>query len=503
MKGSEFIRTLPEEPGPPREQAILDAVDRGNHQHRWWTLQWSQAGHDVELDVSEDALAIGEPGDAVRVNVTATTAQRLADRLDAVLLTSHVADLVYQAAKVHLEACLQRPDAGMARTSRMAAHSRAVEERRGGRAGLCSTVGKDWILTNQLIGRPDRAANYGWHDAAAPARFTTSVPGQRVYQPVGTVHDRFHVDYSQTWRAMRRTVRIDGQEHEVAAVLADAALCPLLSSEGPIPFAHLDHVPLRPPAPAPRLPPVAAVPRVLRRGMAGEDVAMWQRVLGVAADGVFGPGVEQATKVWQEAHGLQPDGVVGPVSRAIAASSASVSASTYPFVPARWFTPTQGRRIRLLVLHTMEVAEMRDTAERVARYFQTMSDGRRASAHYCVDSDSIIQCVQDKDVAWHAPGANNDGIGIEHAGYASQSEDDWLDDYSQTMLRRSAQLAAQLCKRHGLPIASVGVVGLKAGTAGITTHAAVSEAFKKSTHYDPGPNFPMDLYLEMVREYAL
>ena len=38
----------------------------------------------------------------------------------------------------------------------------------------------------------------------------------------------------------------------------------------------------------------------------------WQEVIGVTADGVFGPNTEAATRKWQSAHGLTPDGIVGP-----------------------------------------------------------------------------------------------------------------------------------------------------------------------------------------------
>ena len=40
-----------------------------------------------------------------------------------------------------------------------------------------------------------------------------------------------------------------------------------------------------------------------------------QQALGVGADGVFGPGTEQALKQWQRSHGLTADGVAGPQTR--------------------------------------------------------------------------------------------------------------------------------------------------------------------------------------------
>jgi N-acetyl-anhydromuramyl-L-alanine amidase AmpD len=172
-----------------------------------------------------------------------------------------------------------------------------------------------------------------------------------------------------------------------------------------------------------------------------------------------------------------------------------------PFVQARNYTKAQpGRGIRWIVVHTMEAPEKGATAENIAHYFATTRN--KVSAHYCIDGDSIIQCLQTRDVAWAAPGANRHGIQLEHAGYARQSRADWLDDYSQRMLRLSAELCGRiLIPKFQIPAQFVGATGLKAGRPGITTHAAVSEAFGQSSHWDPGPAFPMDLYIKQVRSF--
>jgi peptidoglycan hydrolase-like protein with peptidoglycan-binding domain len=51
---------------------------------------------------------------------------------------------------------------------------------------------------------------------------------------------------------------------------------------------------------------------ILKRGLAGEPVKVLQAKLGVAADGIFGPGTEAALKEYQKKHGLAVDGVAGP-----------------------------------------------------------------------------------------------------------------------------------------------------------------------------------------------
>jgi GH25 family lysozyme M1 (1,4-beta-N-acetylmuramidase) len=50
----------------------------------------------------------------------------------------------------------------------------------------------------------------------------------------------------------------------------------------------------------------------LRRGAKGERVRWIQRVLGIAADGDFGPATMQAVVKFQSAHQLIADGIVGP-----------------------------------------------------------------------------------------------------------------------------------------------------------------------------------------------
>ncbi len=120
-------------------------------------------------------------------------------------------------------------------------------------------------------------------------------------------------------------------------------------------------------------------------------------------------------------------------------------------------------------------------------------------SHNCLDNDSTVQCVRESDVAWHAPGANHNGLGIELAGYANQTEAQWGDAFSQAMLRRAAWLIARACREHKIPVVLLSADDLKAKKRGLCGHDTVSKAFKLSTHYDPGPWFPwVDLLAEVA-----
>lgn len=168
-----------------------------------------------------------------------------------------------------------------------------------------------------------------------------------------------------------------------------------------------------------------------------------------------------------------------------------------PFVQARYFHRGRTAPIRLVVIHDMEAPERSTTAEGVADYFR--SGKVKASAHWSIDCDSEVCCVLEGDTAFHAPGANHDGVGLEHAGYARQSAEEWLDEYGQAMLRRSAKIAADICRRHKLPAVWLSAADVKAGLRGITSHHNVSLAYGKSSHTDPGPSFPIEFYLTLVR----
>lgn len=169
------------------------------------------------------------------------------------------------------------------------------------------------------------------------------------------------------------------------------------------------------------------------------------------------------------------------------------------FVPAANFRKSDNRQIRLVVLHSTESPEKPGKARDVALWFAGPSSPA-ASAHYVVDAGNTVQCVEERDMAWAAPGANHDGIHVEMVGYARQTAEDWADTYSAAMLERAATLAAFICHDYGLPARALGSDDLLAGAKGITTHAAVTAAYRRSTHTDPGPAFPLQLFVQRVAD---
>lgn len=174
----------------------------------------------------------------------------------------------------------------------------------------------------------------------------------------------------------------------------------------------------------------------------------------------------------------------------------------WPFLQARHYKrigPSVKRAVRVIVIHDMEAPESGMTAENVAKYFHTTDTV--ASAHICVDNNSIVQCVKDNDVAYAAPGCNHDGIQIELAGYGKQSRAEWMDFYGIALLALASDAVAQYCIKFGIPPVHLTDAQLKRGEKGIVGHAQVSRVYKKSDHTDPGVGFPWDYFIQSVQNF--
>ena len=231
MKASEFLQTLPATATAAREEAIVRFIQEGGALPiHWWAVRTVDVttGTTATFYTATDALMVGEADDYVRVNVTHLGAQRIADMLGMALPTPKISDLTHTQATVICKPQPQTPDKHMADTSRMLQHSESVSQEVGGRVGLVSTVGKDWVLTNRLIADPTKAANYGWHTRASNFQ---GPGGMLVLQPLGLAHECHHTDYSQTLRLVHRRVSVNDQDMLLEDVLTDAKLYKLLSYE--------------------------------------------------------------------------------------------------------------------------------------------------------------------------------------------------------------------------------------------------------------------------------
>lgn len=518
MKGIEFVREAQKFPNTADGRVELE--EWIELVAAYWAVTWPMQPVTVRDGVTFyaglDYFSIGTPTDFVRVPVSGLLAQQLCDRFGWIVPTTQMVNLIWEQSDLKLRPLPWGPpyDSSMMSVERFVSHHYRIEEQiqraNQAAAGLIGGHKKDVVLSTRMAAEPKSVAIFGWH----------RLDGQPIQGPSASLrHELGYRDYSHGLRPIAAMMSWQGDKVPVAEVLQDPERCAWLVHEMTF-GGHVDEGPLhvvRYPSAQQRSIPSEVI---LRLGDRGDRVRQWQQFLlsqghdlgRWGADRVFGKLTETATKEEQVAAGLPATGVVdsrtsslmnkATIDESAIVPGAPMLPSYIPFVQARNFTSIPGndvtRQIDLIVIHTMEAHEKPDTAENVAAW-AAGPNAPKASWHYAIDLDSIVQCVQDKDVAWHAPGVNHNGIGFEHAGFAKQTDPEWRDDYSTRMLRLSAALCADRCGKYNIPVRFVDADGLRRGERGVTTHAEVTEAFRKTTHSDPGKWFPMDRYLNWTR----
>jgi len=142
-----------------------------------------------------------------------------------------------------------------------------------------------------------------------------------------------------------------------------------------------------------------------------------------------------------------------------------------------------------ICLHTTESAPGA-TADDVTSYQVRSETG---SYNVMVDDHTTILQNTDSWVTWST--GNKGNYILLHlcfVGRAAWSRAEWMSH--MPMLQRGAKVAAHWCRTYGWPARWVDVWHLP----GITTHDA-TRAWGGTDHTDPGPNFPHDVFCQMVQ----
>lgn len=138
---------------------------------------------------------------------------------------------------------------------------------------------------------------------------------------------------------------------------------------------------------------------VLKKGDKGENVKKLQKALGLIADGIFGANTEQSVKAYQKAHNLTSDGVVGFATQKslglifeTTTSEINVDGLNITLSPiSNHLTQKNNREIKYIVIHyTAGRSSKKGSAMNTRNIFQ--NSNRDASADYCVDDETIVQC---------------------------------------------------------------------------------------------------------------
>jgi hypothetical protein len=208
-----FLASAPP-PGAEREAYF----ERAAEAPEWVDVVLSPA---VTLRVSRDVVR----GGGVRLPLWPSTAQRIADRYDAMLPTERLSDVIWRAGVVKVEPRPMTPRPGASRDSNalLAEHEALVNAAVAGRAGLIVGAKKDVIVGASVPRTPGKVFIYGWHRAN----------GEPV-QPVFGGHSARYSDYSHGARLVSRIALVHGVRTPIESLFANPATAALVSKTGPL-----------------------------------------------------------------------------------------------------------------------------------------------------------------------------------------------------------------------------------------------------------------------------
>lgn len=103
-----------------------------------------------------------------------------------------------------------------------------------------------------------------------------------------------------------------------------------------------------------------------------------------------------------------------------------------------------------------------------------------------------------------APPLNDYGLHICMPGKAGQSRSEWTDAISMHHIEGVAQAILDNCKTLNIPCrrvlpAQMVAAGITAPAVGYCGHVDVTNAWHKTTHYDPGASFPWDILANLLQ----
>ena len=215
--------------------------------------------------------------------------------------------------------------------------------------------------------------------------------------------------------------------------------------------------------------------RTIKRGSKGDEVVTLQKILGITADGDFGPKTEAAVKSYQSAHGLTADGIVG--AKTWAALGVTETTNSKCVDPSVVYLPLSvhvsklpGRSIKYLAIHFTAGSS---SAPGRARSIKHVFEQRQASADFAVDDAEMVQFNPDilNYYCWAVGDKKQDGVSCPYAynrntisieicstlqkgtSVGKPNHEGW--SYTEAALNNAVKLAKILMAKYNIPIERV------------------------------------------------
>ncbi len=157
-----------------------------------------------------------------------------------------------------------------------------------------------------------------------------------------------------------------------------------------------------------------------------------------------------------------------------------------------------GTKVIWIGIHTSEGTSYGARGLRDATWWE-------GSSHAVSDDKELLDhnsgCVHPDRAAWTLRSGNPRSVNIEQVSYAKWSRSEWLNNH-MPMLRHTARWVADMSKRFNIPITYVGTRGVQNRSSGVIQHNDYTVGTGDGTHWDCGPNYPIDVVIDLAREFA-
>lgn len=157
------------------------------------------------------------------------------------------------------------------------------------------------------------------------------------------------------------------------------------------------------------------------------------------------------------------------------------------------YSSRYGAKVIWVAIHTTEgIMDAND----LGYYWQRITGG---SSHAGCDNKKTVTYVDTQYASWTLLNGNSKSVNMEICGWAKWTRDEWLGP-QRGRLEQAAQWARQMCDKFGIPKKYIGASGVARGESGIIGHIDYTNGAKDGNHWDPGPGFPWDIFIQLVNE---
>lgn len=193
------------------------------------------------------------------------------------------------------------------------------------------------------------------------------------------------------------------------------------------------------------------------------------------------------------------------IARGAVRHAMALGKSAFPsvtgFIQAKYNGGTQpGGKPTFGVLHDAETPLSPGYATSISNYFSRNTN--ETSAHFMLGPDLTYQLLDTSLVAWHCGNGNTRSIGVEQAGYAAFTPEQWLTQDGIAQMHRLADLMRDIQAAHGIGTYFMDDATLLRAyhgeiVGGWATHDQCRRVLGGTSHTDPMPNYPFSA-LEQV-----